>query len=167
MLINTCRRISGKNTWRELVVAGQKSGWVWALSPSNGSVIWSQDAGPGGLIGGLQWGYASDGEHVYVSNNNFNTVDWDLTGMKAVPNTPGATAPPAKTNGGMAVVLDAYDGAILWTFANPLVAWTDATVTDGAAARAKSQVRVRAGGTPSARVVRAQGALASMPQYYS
>lgn len=141
MLINPCRQIKGKNVCRALLVAGQKSGWVWALNPSNGSVVWSQQAGPGGLIGGLQWGSASDGQRVYVSNNNYNTVEWDLAGMKAVKNNPNATAAPTKTNGGMAVALDAFDGAILWTFANPLVAWTDTSVTDGSAARAKSQVR--------------------------
>jgi hypothetical protein len=36
--------------------AGQKSGWVWALKPEDGSVDWSLQVGPGGLVGGLQWG---------------------------------------------------------------------------------------------------------------
>lgn len=140
MLVNACRR----GTCRQLVVAGQKSGWVWALDPQQGNITWSCQVGPGGLIGGLQWGSASDGARIYVSNNNYNAVDFSLAGMRAVPNTPGATTAPARTNGGLAAALDAFDGRIVWTFANPLVHWTDVGVTDGSAVRAKSQVRTRA-----------------------
>ena len=53
---------------RELLVAGQKSGVVWALDPDkNGEVMWETRVGQGGINGGVQWGMASDGEHVYAA----------------------------------------------------------------------------------------------------
>lgn len=36
-----------------------------------------------------------------------------------MPNTLGSTQPPTSTDGGLCVALDAWDGTVLWTFANP------------------------------------------------
>ena len=53
---------------RELLLAGQKSGVVWAVDPDkNGEVMWETRVGQGGINGGVQWGMASDGEHVYAA----------------------------------------------------------------------------------------------------
>jgi polyvinyl alcohol dehydrogenase (cytochrome) len=52
---------------RELIVAGQKSGVVYALDPDKkGAQVWRYRAGGGSGLGGIQWGIASDGERVYV-----------------------------------------------------------------------------------------------------
>ncbi len=51
---------------REMVVAGQKSGTVWAMDPDNGSVIWKTHIGTGGPNGGIHWGIAVDDTHVYA-----------------------------------------------------------------------------------------------------
>ncbi len=51
---------------RELLLAGQKSGTVWAMNPDDGSVIWRRDIGTGGPNGGIHWGIASDDTHVYA-----------------------------------------------------------------------------------------------------
>lgn len=48
------------------LVAGQKSGHLWALSPDNGEVIWQQRIGQGGALGGNHWGIAHDGERVFL-----------------------------------------------------------------------------------------------------
>lgn len=48
------------------LVAGQKSGHLWALDPANGDVIWQQRIGEGGALGGNHWGVAHDGERVFL-----------------------------------------------------------------------------------------------------
>jgi len=52
---------------RELIVAGQKSGVVYALDPDRkGEQVWRYRAGGGSGLGGIQWGIAADTERVYV-----------------------------------------------------------------------------------------------------
>jgi len=52
---------------RELIVAGQKSGVVYALDPdAKGRQVWRYRAGGGSGLGGIQWGIAADTERVYV-----------------------------------------------------------------------------------------------------
>jgi polyvinyl alcohol dehydrogenase (cytochrome) len=54
---------------KEMLVAGQKSGVVWALDPDdNGTVIWSTRVGKGSALGGIHWGMATDGRRVYATN---------------------------------------------------------------------------------------------------
>lgn len=54
---------------RDVLVAGQKSGVVYALDPANkGKFLWHTRVGKGGTNGGVQWGMASDGRSVYVSS---------------------------------------------------------------------------------------------------
>ena len=56
---------------RELLLAGQKSGVVWAVDPDkNGEVMWETRVGQGGINGGVQWGMASDGEYVYAASSD-------------------------------------------------------------------------------------------------
>jgi len=53
---------------RDLLIAGQKSGMVYALDPDRkGEIVWTQRVGKGGVIGGVQWGMASDGQNVYAA----------------------------------------------------------------------------------------------------
>jgi polyvinyl alcohol dehydrogenase (cytochrome) len=53
---------------RELLLAGQKSGVVWALDPAKkGEVVWQTRVGVGGTNGGVQWGMATDGQRVYAT----------------------------------------------------------------------------------------------------
>lgn len=51
---------------KEMVVAGQKSGTVWAMDPDKGTVIWQTHIGTGGPNGGIHWGIAVDDTHVYA-----------------------------------------------------------------------------------------------------
>jgi polyvinyl alcohol dehydrogenase (cytochrome) len=56
---------------RDLLLAGQKSGVVWAVDPDrNGEVMWETRVGQGGINGGVQWGMASDGEYVYAASSD-------------------------------------------------------------------------------------------------
>jgi polyvinyl alcohol dehydrogenase (cytochrome) len=57
-------RISG----RDLLIAGQKSGVVYAFDPDqNGKILWQARVGKGGSGGGVQWGMTSDGKNVYAA----------------------------------------------------------------------------------------------------
>jgi polyvinyl alcohol dehydrogenase (cytochrome) len=52
---------------RDLIVAGQKSGIVYALDPDRqGRVVWRYRAGAGSGLGGIQWGIAADATLAYV-----------------------------------------------------------------------------------------------------
>ena len=56
---------------RELLVAGQKSGMVYAFDPDRrGEIVWRARVGAGGVNGGVQWGMASDGERVYAATSD-------------------------------------------------------------------------------------------------
>jgi polyvinyl alcohol dehydrogenase (cytochrome) len=53
---------------KRVLVAGQKSGVVYAIDPDNGGkLLWEQRAGRGGIAGGVQWGPAADKEMMYVA----------------------------------------------------------------------------------------------------
>lgn len=53
---------------RDVLVAGQKSGIVFAFDPdADGKILWQTRIGKGGTGGGIQWGMASDGRNVYAS----------------------------------------------------------------------------------------------------
>ncbi len=55
---------------KELVLAGQKSGTVWAMDPDTGKVVWQRNIGTGGAMGGVHWGLAADDTHVYAPISN-------------------------------------------------------------------------------------------------
>ena len=56
---------------RELLLAGQKSGVVYALDPDkDGAIVWEARVGKGGVNGGVQWGMASDGRNVYAATSD-------------------------------------------------------------------------------------------------
>jgi polyvinyl alcohol dehydrogenase (cytochrome) len=56
---------------KQLIGAGQKSGWFYALDPQDGSLVWKTEVGPGGKLGGIEFGNATDGERVYVAISAF------------------------------------------------------------------------------------------------
>ena len=52
---------------QDIILAGQKSGMVYAMDPeNNGRTLWAIRAGMGGYKGGIHWGMASDGETLFV-----------------------------------------------------------------------------------------------------
>lgn len=52
---------------RQVLLAGQKSGVIYALDPDNkGQKLWEVRLGNGGALGGIEWGFAADNENVYV-----------------------------------------------------------------------------------------------------
>ena len=95
----------GKNK-QELLGVGQKSGQFWALNPDTGEVVWVTQVGPGGVVGGLMWGSAFDGDHIYTSSANSERKPWVL-------------ADGSSTNSGIWSALDPLTGEIIWQTANP------------------------------------------------
>ena len=54
-----------------MLLAGQKSGVVYALDPDKkGEILWQVRVGKGGINGGVQWGMASDGQKVYAATSD-------------------------------------------------------------------------------------------------
>jgi polyvinyl alcohol dehydrogenase (cytochrome) len=94
---------------RELIVAGQKSGVVYALDPANqGSVLWQARVGTGGINGGVQWGMASDGRLVYAAVS-------DVVRPSTVSGpSPIGNATFDDVAGGGLTALNAADGARVW-----------------------------------------------------
>ena len=57
---------------KDVVLAGQKSGEVYALDPDNGGkLLWRQKLGRGGIQGGVHFGMAVDGDTLYVPMSDF------------------------------------------------------------------------------------------------
>jgi polyvinyl alcohol dehydrogenase (cytochrome) len=53
---------------RRVLVLAQKSGMLHGVDPDRqGRILWQSRVGQGGVLGGLQWGPASDGERAYVA----------------------------------------------------------------------------------------------------
>ncbi|MBC7982555.1 MAG: PQQ-binding-like beta-propeller repeat protein [Candidatus Obscuribacterales bacterium] len=87
----------------DVLLAGQKSGTLWALDPDKkGKLVWREQFGTGSPSGGIHWGIAYDGRHVYAPINR-------------AYHTP--TPPPGgKEKSGIHAV-DVMTGKRVWTFA--------------------------------------------------
>jgi polyvinyl alcohol dehydrogenase (cytochrome) len=84
---------------KRVLLLGQKSGLVYAVDPdAEGKLLWHERAGVGGLLGGVQWGPATDGRTFYVAVS-------DLAFQ-------GRTLDPTKGGGISAYQIS--DGKLLW-----------------------------------------------------
>ena len=113
--------IDGKPT--TLLGAGQKSGVYWALNPATGKVVWRTEVGPGGGLGGMMWGSATDGKRIYVSISNAAHAPIEIA---------SATGESQTTTGGFWAALDAATGAVLWRTPDPQGAIDIGALTVGA-----------------------------------
>jgi polyvinyl alcohol dehydrogenase (cytochrome) len=98
---------SGPNLLTALVGFGQKSGFYWGLDPATGEVSWGTPVGPGGTLGGIEWGTASDGERIYAAIANSLHDSYKL-----------AKGGETITWGSWSAV-DAQTGKIVWQTADP------------------------------------------------
>jgi len=98
----------------DVVVAGQKSGVVYAVDPdSKGKILWQTRVGQGSTNGGVQWGMASDGQLIYAS----------VSDAAPEPGRLGTANPVGNVNfdqskGGGITALRIADGSKAW-FAPP------------------------------------------------
>jgi polyvinyl alcohol dehydrogenase (cytochrome) len=109
--------INGKRT--DVLGAGQKSGMYYALDPATGKEIWATQAGPGGVLGGIEWGTSADGERIYAAITNGSHKTYTYTTFDGQKKT---------TSGGLWTALDGATGKILWQTADPL---GSSYITDG------------------------------------
>lgn len=69
---------------KQMLIAGNKSGSIWALDPDQqGKMIWQQQVGKGSSGGGVLWGLAVDSERIYVPNGFFDQKAPDSSGVMA------------------------------------------------------------------------------------
>lgn len=95
---------------RELLVAGQKSGIVYALDPDqSGKILWQARVGNGGEHGGVQWGMTSDGKDVYASVADEVRIQGNV-----VTAAPVGSAELDPSRGGGLTALRLADGARVW-----------------------------------------------------
>jgi polyvinyl alcohol dehydrogenase (cytochrome) len=88
-----------KTRMTPVLILGQKSGLVYAVDPdSEGKLLWHARAGVGGLLGGVQWGPATDGTNVYVA-----VSDLAFEGRSIDP-----------TKGGGISAYSVSDGKLIW-----------------------------------------------------
>jgi polyvinyl alcohol dehydrogenase (cytochrome) len=69
---------------KRILAVGQKSAVVYGLDPDDrGRIVWKTKIGRGGMLGGAEWGSASDGTKVYVplSDLGFQYVDGRRRGL--------------------------------------------------------------------------------------
>jgi len=96
---------------KDVLVAGQKSGVVYALDPdAKGKMLWQARAGKGGTNGGVQWGMASDGRNVYASVSDVVRPPGGIGGPGPVGN---AALDP--NQGGGITAFNVADGAKVWS----------------------------------------------------
>ena len=78
----------------DLLLSGQKSGVMYGIRPEDGEIVWETRVSDGGLIGGIEWGFATDGNDVFVSISD--TIE----------------KPPGEAGGVTALRVD--DGEVVW-----------------------------------------------------
>ena len=105
---------------RRALIAGQKSGMVYAIDPDrDGAVLWQVRVGLGGNVGGVQWGAAADAHNVYVAVS-------DARARPRPEGTPGAQPSVFGQNfeldpkaGGGLYALKLETGAVVWHTPHP------------------------------------------------
>ncbi|MGD8339897.1 MAG: PQQ-binding-like beta-propeller repeat protein [Gammaproteobacteria bacterium] len=77
-----------------ILLAGQKSGVLYGLDPDDGELLWETRVGDGGVLGGIEWGFAADGNAAYVAiSEAFEKQPGDAGGLSAI---------------------DLMDGSVIW-----------------------------------------------------
>jgi polyvinyl alcohol dehydrogenase (cytochrome) len=101
----------GPNLIGNLVVFGQKNGYLRAYNAATGKLTWSTSVGPSGIL----WGTASDGTRIYVPITNEGHKSYKL-------------APSGKTiTWGAWSAINAQTGKILWQTPDPVSGSMDAS----------------------------------------
>jgi polyvinyl alcohol dehydrogenase (cytochrome) len=110
---------------RQMLIAGQKSGDVYALDPdADGKIIWRHRLSSGSALGGVEFGSAADDDNVYVGISdvvNFRDPKPGLTAIRIADgailwNTPAPKTPCRWTNvfcsGAISMAVTAIPGAV-------------------------------------------------------
>ena len=91
---------------KRLLAAGQKTGILHVLDPDNGGkLLWQKKLAEGGILGGIEWGPATDGKYFYVAKADVTWRDQRFVSADTELNP---------TTGGGTVAVDAASGDIVW-----------------------------------------------------
>lgn len=107
--------ITQDNSGNDILLAGQKSGDVWALDPDdNGKVIWNERLSGGTPVGGIHWGMSVVGDKLFVpiADPEWSIAQWEyepLAGMVALDITTGSVLWRHESRRGCFIRLDEYD----------------------------------------------------------
>ena len=131
------------STGKQVILAGQKSGILYAMDPdARGKILWQVQVGPGSMGGGIVWGSAADQDSVYVpiANRSESSLSalkiaggelvwhkpapagvcsWGTRGCAGVESAAVSLIPGVVFSGAADGHLRAYataDGAIIWDF---------------------------------------------------
>lgn len=96
---------------KDMLVIGQKSGFLYGLSAEAGTVFWSVATSPGGNTGGLIWGIAVDDSRAYYTAVNTYGSNFTLLG-----DTPAAGSVITNSAFGSASL---KDGSTQWQTQSP------------------------------------------------
>jgi len=86
---------------KKLIGAGSKGGIFYTFDRTNGNLIWSTIVCPGGTLGGMEFGSATDGRYIYVSATDSSSKIYSL---------PNGT----QFCGGIYAALDIDTGNLVW-----------------------------------------------------
>jgi polyvinyl alcohol dehydrogenase (cytochrome) len=86
---------------KHILVGGQKSGEAWGVAPDTGKIVWHSVVGHGGTQGGVHFGMAAEGSHVFVPVND-------------MADTGDARVYDVKLRGSGLHALDAATGKQIW-----------------------------------------------------
>lgn len=112
---------------KDVILAGQKSGDVWALDADTGAKLWNVKFGEGTALGGVHWGVTTDGERVFAAVN-----DPLAGGTRTDPVAAGANA---KQRPGV-FAIDIKTGKQVWGYdAKPYCDGERATLVTGCRAK--------------------------------
>ena len=119
---------------KDVLLAGQKSGMLWALDPDTGKRRWNREFGKGSPIGGIHWGLATDGVRVFAPIHAFpgpdgtdpnqtpglhavriddGTVEWSFTATADCNGDRATRVPTCKGNIGLSGAPTVIDGAVV------------------------------------------------------
>ncbi len=94
----------------DILVAGKKDGAILAVRAEDGKLLWKKQIGPGGKLGGHQWGSATDGKTIFFQTTNLEhheiTLEAGVEKGKVI-------------RGGFWGALDALTGELKWQTADP------------------------------------------------
>jgi polyvinyl alcohol dehydrogenase (cytochrome) len=97
---------------KRALLVGQKSGVMHAIDPDNkGAILWQTRVGKGGMLGGIQWGSATDGKNVYAAVSD---IEFLQIGLK-----PGEKRVVDPKKGGGLFALKVDTGEKVWAAAPP------------------------------------------------
>lgn len=119
----TIHASSGASGARDLLIVGQKWGFVYGIDPDReGALVWKRRVARGGDMGGIMYGVADDGEALYVPVSDI---------YAEAPERPGDL-----------VSLDPSDGSVRWRAKqpDPVCSWGDDASCVGAQSAAPTAI---------------------------